>query len=212
MWQRYWHETIGLFRGIGPPMASQIVKNTALFSVFYHVKAALTVNAVDDNAIGSNRSEKNFISMNENTTAMCAGLLSGFAAACVSTPTDWVKIQAQLQQSSSARTGNFNTGTLSILKQLLRDSQYRTSKVVRTLYRGHVPNLAREGVFTMVNFGLYDRISASMIHNGYGNKQGKLHMGQVMIVSSFTGACAWICNYPFDTIKQSCRRVKGREK
>ena len=51
-----------------------------------------------------------------------------------------------------------------------------------------------------------------MIHNGYGNKQGKLHMGQVMIVSSFTGACAWICNYPFDTIKTVMQEGKGERK
>ena len=136
----------GLFRGIGPPMANQIVMNTVMFSVFHNVKAALTVNAMDDNAIGSNRSEESFISLNENTSAMCAGLLSGFATACLSTPTDWVKIQAQLQQSSSTRSGNTHAGTLSILKQLLRDSQYRTSEVTRTLYRGHVANLARESL------------------------------------------------------------------
>jgi hypothetical protein len=75
-------------------------------------------------------------------------------------------------------------------------------KVTRTLYRGHVANLAREGVFTMVYLGLYDRISRKMkehIRDDDGDQQ--LSMGHIMMISSFTGACAWICNYPFDTLK-----------
>ena len=174
-------QTLGafqLFKGIGPPMMSQIIMNTVMFSVFRNVREMTS----------------NTLMMDENASAMCAGLISGFATACLSTPTDWIKIQAQLSQSSKT------DGSFLILKRLMQDHQNQSGKVIQVLYRGHVANLFREGVFTMVYLGLYDRISSIVKENG--GVQGKpLHMGQVMAISSFTGACAWICNYPFDTLK-----------
>ena len=63
----------------------------------------------------------------------------------------------------------------------------------------------------MVYLGMYDRISNevkarrrsniepnSTAQNDTGNLLGMI---DIVLISSFTGACAWICNYPFDTIK-----------
>ena len=175
-----------LFKGIGPPMANQIMMNTVMFSVFHKVKD------------WTNNTNSMLVGGNENASAMCAGLLSGFATACLSTPTDWIKIQAQLGKKGGTGTGiDSSSSSLSIVRRLLHDNQYQAVKVTRTLYRGHVANLAREGVFTMVYLGLYDRISSKM----KDQQQQQLSMGQVMMISSFTGACAWICNYPVDTLK-----------
>jgi len=167
-----------LFKGIGPPMMNQILMNTIMFSVFRNVKDLTSSTSL----------------MGENASAMCAGLISGFSIACLSTPMDWIKIQAQLSQSKKHHT------SLMILQQLTRDHQNRFWNTITVMYRGHVPNLCREGIFTMVYLGLYDRISSTMKENGEQGGQ-PLHMGQVVIISSFTGACAWICNYPFDTLK-----------
>jgi transcription initiation factor TFIID subunit TAF12 len=51
---------------------------------------------------------------------------------------------------------------LSICKQLWHDSNGQGTKVMQTIYQGHTPNLAREGVFTMVYLGLYDLISSEV--------------------------------------------------
>lgn len=173
-----------LFRGMGAPMTSQIVMNSVMFSVFNKIKDLTTHNLM----------------LNENASALGAGLLSGFATACISTPTDWIKIQAQI---SLATGGQRKTDALSILKRLLKDNQYQGSKVIRVLYRGHLANLGREGVFTMVYLGLYDRLSNMIRAENSGDRQ----MGEVVIISSFTGACAWLCNYPFDTVKSV---IQGR--
>eukprot|EP00929_Paragymnodinium_shiwhaense_P016921 TRINITY_DN125665_c0_g1_i1.p1 TRINITY_DN125665_c0_g1~~TRINITY_DN125665_c0_g1_i1.p1 ORF type:complete len:283 (-),score=15.62 TRINITY_DN125665_c0_g1_i1:46-894(-) len=168
--------TARLFRGMGPPMMNQVIMNTVMFSVFNRVKGA--VNEIPW--------------MDKNATAMCAGLISGFATACISTPADWIKIQAQLSQGSNSYR---------ILQQLVRNQQHQVGRVIPVLYRGHVANLGREGVFTMVYLGLYDRISDHVKGHQSQHAGNSLRMGEIVVISAFTGACAWVCNYPFDTVK-----------
>mgnify|MGYP005862296491 CR=1 FL=1 len=135
-----------LFRGIVPPLVNAVVMNTVMFAAFRSVK----------DVCGD---------------SLTAGLLAGFASACISTPTDYIKIQAQINGKSSWE-----------LVQKTLTSHPRTS------FRGHTANLAREGVFTMVYLGLYDKVQPK----GFV---------QVALTSSLTGAFAWISSYPFDTIK-----------
>lgn len=144
----------GLFRGMGPPLLNAIVMNTLMFSVFDGVRATY---------------QDPFV----------AGMISGFATAMISTPTDYLKIHAQLH----------GTKSLSLLK--------RTS--LPLLYRGHLANLAREGVFTMAYLGLYHKIDEISGVNSRETKKSSLLW--VAWRSSITGAIAWIASYPFDTIK-----------
>jgi solute carrier family 25 carnitine/acylcarnitine transporter 20/29 len=64
-----------------------------------------------------------------------------------------------------------------------------------TIFRGHVAHLGREGLFTMVYLGLYDRLRG---HYGSGDNAELLH---VAAMSSLTGGLASVASYPFDTIK-----------
>lgn len=173
-----------LFRGIGPPMTSQIIMNTVMFSVYNRVKDATTQSTIFD----------------ANSSAFVAGLFSGFATACISTPSDWLKIQSQISLSNKSYKQSSRYDMLSLLRHhLIRDGKVDVSFLAGTLYSGHIANLMREGVFTMVYLGMYDRISCA-VKASRGNDQ-PLGMETVVVIGSFTGACAWICNYPFDTIK-----------
>jgi solute carrier family 25 carnitine/acylcarnitine transporter 20/29 len=186
-----------LFKGIGPPMANQIIMNSVMFSVFHKVK-----HVANDSPL-----------LDENSSALFAGLFSGFATACLSTPTDWIKIQAQLSLAQGGERPRTRTDFSSILRRgVLKDGRFQIMNVTRTLYRGHVANLGREGVFTMVYLGFYDRIS-NMAKGGKHNEDNQpLHMGTVVMISSLTGACAWICNYPFDTVKSVMQAGSMQEK
>ena len=56
----------------------------------------------------------------------------------------------------------------------------------------------------MVCLGLYDRISNAVKarrSRDTDEDDQPLSMGTVVLISSFTNACAWIRNYPFDTVK-----------
>ena len=137
-----------LYRGILAPLANAIAMNTVMFSVFYSIK-----NCIGENSLQS---------------AMLAGMVSGCATACISTPTDFVKIQAQLKGSK----------TWDVL----------TSTSLTHLFRGHLANLGRESVFTVVYLGFYDQLHPK----GFW---------QIAAASSLTGGLAWIISYPFDTMK-----------
>mmetsp|Transcript_31032 Transcript_31032/g.74991 ORF Transcript_31032/g.74991 Transcript_31032/m.74991 type:complete len:292 (-) Transcript_31032:844-1719(-) len=174
------------FQGIGPPMVNQIVMNSVMFLVFNKVKQVSNESTV----------------MDENSAALFAGLFAGFATACLSTPTDWLKIQAQTG-------GKEVSTTATILRRQLKLDGNNIPTFLRTLYSGHVANLGREGVFTLVYLGFYDRIAAT-VKASHGNEN--LDMMSVVMISSFTGACAWICNYPFDTAKSVIQAKTSTEK
>lgn len=179
-------------------MMNQVIMNSVMFTVFDKMKDA------------ANRSEV----LSANSSALAAGLFAGFATACISTPTDWMKIQAQMSLSENAHSRkrqyiqqSTRYDVLSIMRRnAMKDGKFNFALFARTLYSGHMANLGREGVFTMVYLGLYDRISHSVKerrtqYDSDFHYDQPLSMGTVILVSSFTGACAWICNYPFDTIK-----------
>ena len=184
-------DVLRLFRGVGPPMANQIIMNSVMFTVFNNVK---------DKANQS-------VYLNEDSSALLAGLFAGFATACLSTPTDWFKIQAQVSLSNNNNNSNVKQiprryDMVSILKhQFVKDGKFDISLFTRTIYRGNISNLAREGIFTMVYLGLYDRITSAVKVRSNDTQNEPLSMSYVVIISSFTGSCAWICNYPFDTVK-----------
>ena len=180
-------DVLRLFRGIGPPMASQIIMNSVMFTVFNNVKAASNQSALLD----------------ENSSALVAGLFSGFATACISTPADWFKIQAQMSLSKNI---NEKQPSRYDISSIIRGHIIKDGKFHAPFFNGMTPNLAREGVFTMVYLGMYDRISNAVKvrrrhENDVIDDDQPLDMGTVVLISSFTGACAWLCNYPFDTVK-----------
>ncbi|KAG7352923.1 mitochondrial carrier protein [Nitzschia inconspicua] len=119
-----------------------------------------------------------------------AGLISGFATAMISTPTDYVKIQSQLADQTQPRLKLWN---------ILYDPKTGRWITPRLLYRGHTANLAREGILTMVYLGVYHRTLSSMA-NGDDVIVQKDSL-TVATTSSVTGSFAWIASYPCDTIK-----------
>ena len=183
-----------LFRGIGAPMANQIMMNSVMFSVFDNVK---------DSA-----SQSEFLNANE--ASFIAGMFSGFATAFISTPMDWIKIQAQISLSQVRRSEQSTYSRYAVLpllkRYLLRDGRLDIPYFVKTLYSGHMANLAREGIFTAIYLGMYENITNAVKgnrkdSNKFPGQDWPLGMGTILFISSFTGACAWLCNLPFDTIK-----------
>mmetsp|Transcript_35019 Transcript_35019/g.76776 ORF Transcript_35019/g.76776 Transcript_35019/m.76776 type:complete len:316 (-) Transcript_35019:1559-2506(-) len=169
------------FRGIGPPVCNACLLNIVTFACFSQVKELVASNSNEgDSWLGS----------------LTAGIVSGFVSAYLSTPTDYVKIQAQLRGVSSA----------AVLKEIFALRNTSVIKSTSILFRGHVPNLGREGVFTMVYLGIYDYTMSSSNNrsdmNGYTQESGtRSAIIKVAAISSFTGGLAWIVSYPFDTVK-----------
>jgi len=154
-----------LFRGMAPPLANAIIMNSVMFSVFDTVEA---------------RVNNPFI----------AGIISGFATAIISTPTDYIKIQMQLSSQKETRK------MPSILFPHRRID-------LNKLYRGFTLNLAREGIFTMVYLGIFHwAMTNNGIREDNDRKNGSFHrLVFVAGTSALTGAMAWVVSYPFDVAK-----------
>ena len=150
------------FRGVGPPIANAAIMNVLTFGVFNRVKEGF-------GGIDSDSSYR---------ASLLAGIVSGVASAFVSTPTDYVKIQAQLGGGASSKA---------ILREIMQLPSPHS-----ILFRGHVANLWREGVFTCVYLGIYD---VAMSHTEDPD------LASIAAISSITGGLAWVASYPFDTLK-----------
>lgn len=160
------------WRGMGPPLFNAILMNTVMFSVFHKVQELSGHNS------------------------LLAGLISGIVTACISTPTDYIKIQSQL----------YGIDSLSVLKKNIIRSQ------PTVLFRGHVANLGREGIFTMVYLGLYYEIISSSIGDTTLNGANPPNLLWVTFISSMTGGLAWVASYPLDTIKTVLQSSSSSDK
>jgi solute carrier family 25 carnitine/acylcarnitine transporter 20/29 len=161
---------LGVFRGMGPPLANAIIMNTVMFSVFDLIQTS-------------------------SGSPFAAGLISGVATAMISTPMDYLKIQAQLAPRSHGDSALY----------LLRYHQerHRSFGLLNALYRGHTVNLAREGIFTTIYLGIYHWIHQK--EDAIGNVDKSTFQSKdllsVALTSSMTGALAWVASYPCDTVK-----------
>jgi len=161
---------------------SLLEQNSGNPFIFFRGIAPPLVNAILMNTVMFSVFQSVKEALPQNTAgALTAGFLSGFATACFSTPADYVKIQSQLSGMDSAAVFR---QTVSERRNPLR------------LFRGHTANLGREGLFTMVYLGLYDRLLTNATGGG-----ANYSLFQVAAVSSLTGGLAWVASYPFDTIK-----------
>ena len=157
-------------RGVAPPLANAAVMNTAMFVAFAECRRRMP-----DTALG----------------AFASGAVAGVATATLSTPFDYLKIQAQLR----------GTSALAVLGATVR--------APGKLFRGHGMNCCREGVFTAVYLGCYDLLRVAI--TGESAPEARLPLPMAAAVSATTGALAWVANYPFDTVKSLQQAVPPGE-
>lgn len=153
----------GFFRGCGPSLLNAALMNTVMFAAFEDARRRLP-----DSTCGS----------------LCAGAISGVVTSVLSTPTDWVKVQAQVRA----------VAVRDVVAELLL---LRPSLLVRTVFTGQTMNMCREGLFTAVYLGLYQQLRAAFICEAGGAPPLPL----VAAASATTGALAWVAAFPFDSVK-----------
>ena len=150
-------------RGLGAPLANAVLMNSLMFVGFREARRWLP-----SGTLGT----------------VLAAALSGVTTACISTPVDFIKIQAQLRGSNT--------------RGLLRECG-RTPRGLSLFATGHTMNMWREGVFTAIYLGLYTHIKDLMMKDQQAGASPPL--GIVLVVSAATGGLAWAACYPFDAVK-----------
>lgn len=147
-------------RGLGAPLMNAVLMNTVMFVGFAEARKLLP---------------------DGTASALLAGFGAGLLQACVGTPLDYVKIQAQV------RGGVSSAG---LFAQCVRLYPGR-------LWTGHSMNVMREGVFTMLYLGLYSRVRDGLVVR----TGDEMPLRYAVLAAASTGGLAWLACYPFDTVK-----------
>jgi len=163
----------GFYQGVGSPLMALTILNSLNFTLYSLFTKGL--HAVDGDHVYLER-------------VYLSGALVGPAAALISTPFEYVKIQSQLNRNLS------------------RNSAIAAMRIVKfyglkQIYTGHVINSTRESVFLSTYFTAYEsfkRIGREIFHNDKVS---------VPMAGGFAGAFGWFVSFPLDSVKS---KIQGQ--
>lgn len=138
--------TLGLYRGIVPPLLSLSILNTVNFTSYSYFQSVY-------------HAQRGWDIKNS-----WAGATIGPIASSVSTVENLIKTQLQLDNV----TANRYKGSVDVMKQLVREDG------LKVLYTGHVVNTARETMFLSTYFGVYEGLREAFIHYNHDGKDHPL--------------------------------------
>jgi solute carrier family 25 (mitochondrial carnitine/acylcarnitine transporter), member 20/29 len=133
-----------------------------------------------------------------------AGFFSAIPMTVVTAPMERVKVLLQIQnQRTGAGEKPKYAGSLDCARQLLREGG------VRSLYRGTVMTLARDGPGSAAYFATYEVVKKRL--SGPADESGKpqLSLLAVMAAGAAAGVAMWIPVFPVDTVKSRLQSAPG---
>ena len=184
-----------LYKGVVPPLVSLSILNTlnfASYSYFQHF-------------FGAHRSAWD----GRNAAAAAA---VGPLAATVSTVENLLKTQLQLDNTRTTQQPRYKGGALDCARQLVQTHGWTV------LYYGHAVNTARETVFLMTYFFLYEGFRHQLGHwgiaakhsndNNDGDDSTAIHQLAIPVAGGLSGALAWTVSFPLDCVRAG---VQGQD-
>mmetsp|Transcript_21908 Transcript_21908/g.89106 ORF Transcript_21908/g.89106 Transcript_21908/m.89106 type:complete len:299 (-) Transcript_21908:880-1776(-) len=165
----------GLFRGIGPPLATVSLLNAVLFSANGYLRGmARKISNLPENA--------------PLTTSMYAacGAGSGVFMALVACPTELVKCRLQIQSQGHVAY----QGPMDCTRSIIRN------RGILGMYTGLTPTLLREVPGGLAYFTCYEVLKKSLTDVGKAPSQSTM-----LLSGGVAGVVYWGSTYPFDIIK-----------
>ncbi|GME67253.1 unnamed protein product [[Candida] boidinii] len=120
-----------------------------------------------------------------------AGFFSAIPTTLVAAPFERVKV---VMQTSKANNSMFQT-----VKQILKEGG------LRSLFKGSVATLARDGPGSAVYFATYEILKKKLSHGS-----NDLSLSAIMISGGFAGVAMWVTIFPIDTIKSKQQSSVGK--
>ncbi|GME96027.1 hypothetical protein B5S31_g3248 [[Candida] boidinii] len=120
-----------------------------------------------------------------------AGFFSAIPTTLVAAPFERVKV---VMQTSKSNNSMFQT-----VKQILKDGG------LRSLFKGSVATLARDGPGSAVYFATYEILKKKL-----SNGSNDLSLSAIMIAGGFAGVAMWVTIFPIDTIKSKQQSSVGK--
>ena len=115
----------------------------------------------------------------------------------ITAPFERVKIILQIQGQKELKPGEkpkYSGGT-DVVRQLMREGG------IRSVYRGSLMTLARDGPGSAAYFATYETIKRNLTPKDADGKPGKLSLPAVAMAGGIAGIAMWIPVFPVDTIK-----------
>ena len=178
----------GFFRGVAAPLGALTVLNSLNFGLYSQARAALGVpaGALD-------------LGAGPDVRVALAGMLGGPFASAISTPFEYVKIQAQLHGAGGGG------GAARAARDIIARS---ASRGPAALFVGHGVNTARECVFLGTYFGAFEHGKAALLGGAAGPALAEA-LTAVPVAGGFAGALGWLVSFPLDCVKA---RVQGHDR
>jgi len=123
----------------------------------------------------------------------------------ITAPFERVKIILQIQGQKQLAPGEKPrySGGVDVARQLYREGG------IRSVYRGSVMTLARDGPGSAAYFATYEVIKRRLTPKDESGKPGKLSLPAVMAAGGAAGVAMWIPVFPVDTVKSRLQSAEG---
>ncbi|KAA6410221.1 MAG: solute carrier family member 46 [Lasallia pustulata] len=136
-----------------------------------------------------------------------AGFFSAIPMTLITAPFERVKVLLQIQGQKSLRPGEKPryAGGLDVVRQLYAEGG------IRSVFRGSLMTLARDGPGSAAYFATYEYIKRMMTpKDADGKATGALSLTAVMTAGGAAGVAMWIPVFPIDTVKSRLQSAEGR--
>jgi len=116
-----------------------------------------------------------------------------------------VKVLLQIQGQKNLKPGEKPkyAGGTDVVRQLYKEGG------IRSVYRGSVMTLARDGPGSAVYFATYETVKRRLTPKDADGKPGELSIPAVMAAGGAAGVAMWIPVFPVDTIKSRLQSAEG---
>lgn len=134
-----------------------------------------------------------------------AGFFSAIPMTIITAPFERVKIILQIQGQKQLAPGEKPrySGGVDVVRQLMREGG------IRSVYKGSIMTLARDGPGSAAYFATYETIKRRLTPKDEFGKPGKLSLTAVMAAGGAAGVAMWIPVFPVDTIKSRLQSAEG---
>ncbi|KAK7397603.1 carnitine transporter, partial [Neonectria punicea] len=136
-----------------------------------------------------------------------AGFLSAIPMTAITAPFERIKVILQVQGQKQLAPGEKPkySGALDVARQLYREGG------IRSVFRGSVPTLARDGPGSAAYFAAYEYIKRKLtpLDPVTGKPSGQISLGAITCAGAAAGVAMWIPVFPVDTVKSRLQTAEG---
>ena len=136
-----------------------------------------------------------------------AGFFSAIPMTLITAPFERVKVLLQIQGQKTLAPGEKPkySGGLDVVRQLYKEGG------IRSIYRGSVMTLARDGPGSAAYFATYEYTKRMLSpKDAAGKPTGELSLTAILTAGGAAGVAMWIPVFPVDTVKSRLQSAEGR--